>query len=132
MLAFQGVSEIKFFIFTCRIIKKISWITQFVEKIENWEKKISLRGYVPCWNRNHLHTYWDDFNIDYRGGGVQIVCNQVLSICLELELLLSVHYNCPILHWISNEIEGPWTEVFWFSLKIKLYWIYECTTWAMI
>ena len=43
MLAFQGVSEIKFFIFTCRIIKKISWITQFVEKIENWEKKIQFK-----------------------------------------------------------------------------------------
>ena len=131
MLAFQGVSEIKFFIFTCKIIKKISWITQFVEKIENWEKKIQFKRLCAMLKQEsftHLlrwFQYW-------LWGGVQIVCNQVLSICLELELLLSVHYNCPILHWISNEIEGPWTEVFWFSLKIKLYWIYECTTWAMI
>ena len=132
MLAFQGVSEIKFFIFICKIIKKISWITQFVEKIENWEKKNSVQEAMCHAETGIIYTPIEMISILIMGGGVQIVCNQVLSICLELELLLSVHYNCPILHWISNEIEGPWTEVFWFSLKIKLYWIYECTTWAMI
>ena len=101
---------------------------------ENWKlrKKNSVQEAMCHAETGIIYTPIEMISILIMGGGVQIVCNQVLSICLELELLLSVHYNCPILHWISNEIEGPWTEVFWFSLKIKLYWIYECTTWAMI